>query len=268
MGKMKLYMALAFCGIFFLASAQTVVTEIETGVDEKFLAAILTVATAQEAVERQTNEYLDSLHARQAAIAFMTTEIFVVQKSYESALKNTSDFEQGTDFYDYVHNYSSRISQLSDDLKDAVKKTAYENKTSFMNEVDKLVERANELIDSYDNIVINGKGDNKKDKEKADDGYNTFSRLERLDAAKAIGKELVDIYSKMVWMRDCFEAVQLCYNPSAFKDGAKHIISWKKEANSELYNSDGNFWLREGGGKDYKRSTKYDIYDGIYKNWF
>lgn len=152
--------------------------------------AILEATGIQMAIESRTNALTDSLAQIQSKTAAMTTTTYAIQQNYEQAMTSTSEFEEGTRFYDYVMETLGDVVTEGDELDRILRRSKVRNKSTCQREIDNLKQVARGLVNNYIEIVTNGKAKGEGGSSVNKDGYNSMSRMERLDAVKEIGAQL------------------------------------------------------------------------------
>lgn len=184
-------------------------------------AALVAAMGLQESIEGRTNLLTDSLVKTQMRTGVMTTSMYAVQKSYEKAQTNTSEFEEGTDFYDYVMDEVNSIVAKGNELERIIRRSKLSQKQECIEEVGRFKEVARGLIDNYIDVVTNGKAENPNSLSAgagSKDGYNAMTRLERLDAAKTIAGQLKQLEMAIDYMSRALLACESFDNVGAKRE--------------------------------------------------
>lgn len=168
-----------------------IITHLPATTDFATNAAILQVTGIQSAIENKTNQLTDSLVRIQSKTAAMTSATYAIQKSYEQSLTTTSEFEEGSKFYEYVMEMVSNVINEGNELDRIVRRSQIPQKDICIQEIDELKKASRRLVSEYVSIVTNGNSDDAgMSAEASDDGYNAMSRKERLDVCRDIAGQL------------------------------------------------------------------------------
>lgn len=198
-----------------------IITHLPLTTDFATNAAILEVMGLQSAIENRTNELTDSLVRIQTRSGVMTASIYGIQKNYEQAVTNTSDFEEGSQFYDYVMETIGGVIREGNELDRLIRQSKLPQKQECVTEITRLKETARGLVDSYIEIVTNGKASGAGETSStvtSNDGYNAMSRLERLDAVREIAGQLKQMENMLRYLSSALVA---CENNSVNQNGTK-----------------------------------------------
>lgn len=168
-----------------------IITHLPASTDFKTNAAILEVTGLQAAIENRTNQLTDSLVRIQSSTAAMMSATYAIQKSYEQSLTATSEFEEGSKFYEYVMEMVNNVINEGNELDRIVRRSEIPNKDICIREIDELKKASRRLVNEYVSIVTNGNADGDGfTTAMADDGYNSMSRKKRLDTCRDIAGQL------------------------------------------------------------------------------
>jgi hypothetical protein len=197
--------------IFLVSCTLTVSTAraYRVNIDKKCLAQVLANAGAQTAVEKQHNQHLDSISARQQKIAAFTTSIRVIRELYGYSMQNIRGFGYESQFYKLIGKTAGDIVA---DIPVAIRwidRKPGLNHLLCLNEMSSLVWKTEQCIADFVNIVNNGKvesplrdsslipeGSGRCGTGKGD-GYNYLNRSDRLQVAMSVLQDLSRIKSSL-----------------------------------------------------------------------
>lgn len=209
-----------------------IITHLPATTDFATNAAIIEAMGLQSAIENRTNELTDSLARVQTRSAVMTASIYGIQKNYEQAMTKTSDFEEGSRFYDYVMETIGGVIREGNELDRLIRRSKLPQKQACVTEVARLKETARGLVDNYIEIVTNGKASGAGETSSTvtnNDGYNAMSRLERLDAVREIAGQLKQMENLLKYLSS---ALIVCENNSGYQTKAQsRMIDFSKVSN-------------------------------------
>lgn len=198
--------------------ARVVPVDVIASANPKLVAAIAQNTALQMSFENKVNTLTDSLSSVQTKTASMTLAMETIQKKHERAMQETSDFEEGSKFYDYVMTTVRNIVKQGTIIDNLAKKSSdAELRQKCLQLSSSLKSEARSLVDNYISVVTNGKaasgglGDDTGDT----DGYNTMSRKQRLDVANEIMDNLTSMHNLL-----CYVGNVLTYS-TTFEDSQR-----------------------------------------------
>lgn len=170
--------------------------------DPQTIATVTANLASQTAIENEHNIRLDSIASKQQAIEMYTVNMATIAEVYQITMENIKGFGVESRYYTEIGRCAIGIVNDVPELVKAVKESKWNNKILCMTELTGIVNKTQQLVTDFVNIVNNGKVSNPlKSKATGDsgknDGYNLLDRYQRLSIANRIYTDLLELRYKI-----------------------------------------------------------------------
>ena len=200
MGKLKCFSLV--CALLVVSSAKA----FKVVYDPWTMGQVTANTTSQGLIEKQHNQRVDSISAKQQKIMQFTAAMQTMKELYVMSMQNISGFGEETKYYVEIFSTTVDIFKNVPVVLDYINSSPVKNYILCANEMANVVAETQGLVADFINIVNNAKisvpGDSTITKHiplqsKRSDGYNFLDRYERLTLANNIYSRLLQIKYKM-----------------------------------------------------------------------
>ena len=200
MGKIKCFSLV--CALLVVSSAKA----FKVVYDPWTMGQVTANTTSQGLIEKQHNQRVDSISAKQQKIMQFTAAMQTMKELYVMSMQNISGFGEETKYYAEIFSTTVDIFKNVPVVLDYINSSPVKNYILCANEMANVVAETQGLVADFINIVNNAKisvpGDSTITKHiplqsKRSDGYNFLDRYERLTLANNIYSRLLQIKYKM-----------------------------------------------------------------------
>ena len=200
MGKLKCFSLV--CALLVVSSAKA----FKVVYDPWTMGQVTANTTSQGLIEKQHNQRVDSISAKQQKIMQFTAAMQTMKELYVMSMQNISGFGEETKYYAEIFSTTVEIFKNVPVVLDYINRSPVKNYILCANEMANVVAETQGLVADFINIVNNAKisvpGDSTITKHiplqsKRSDGYNFLDRYERLTLANNIYSRLLQIKYKM-----------------------------------------------------------------------